>query len=114
MKGEKGGIIMTNENLGLPDNALGSFHLFFLLKLTKYLGFYPDTSSFDYQAFNLSEGEFTNENLSKYSIRGKELSLFKRLLGINFDGIENIAFTRKERKDVLRILTSYMVYMTLL
>lgn len=88
-------------------NSVSNFHLFFLLQLTKYLGFYPDTSLIDSQGFNLLEGEFTNYTLDNHIIKGQKLMLFKQLLGTNFDALENICFTRKERKDVLVILTTY-------
>ncbi len=39
-------------------DTIANFHLLFLLKLTTYLGFYPDTSHSDLPYFNLMEGNF--------------------------------------------------------
>ncbi len=88
-------------------DKVANFHLYFLLQLTKYLGFYPDTSLIDYQGFNLLEGEFTNYTLDNHIIKGEKLISFKLLLGTNFDALENISLTKKERKNVLVTLTTY-------
>ena len=89
------------------NEKIGDFHLLFLLQLTKYLGFYPDVSLIQLNAFNLLEGEFTNYTLDNHSIKGDKLAIFKRLLGTNFDVLESIHFSKKERKELLTILTNY-------
>ena len=86
---------------------ISNFHLLFLLNLSKYLGFYPDTSEQDKLGFNLLEGNFTNSIHEKLIISGEELILFKRLLGINFDAIENVSFSKFERQKVLRMIIRY-------
>ena len=40
-------------------DKISNFHLLFLLNLTKYLGFYPDTSESERKGFHLREGFFT-------------------------------------------------------
>ena len=47
----------TLQWLDAHDN-IANFHLFFLLSLTKYLGFYPDTKNLGQPYFDLLEGEF--------------------------------------------------------
>ncbi|NVK53363.1 MAG: DNA repair protein RecO [Flavobacteriaceae bacterium] len=84
-----------------------NFHLLFLLNLTRYLGFYPDTSNASNSCFNLIDGNFTEHISRKESIFGKELTLFKTLLGINFDKIESIKFSKSERQQLLQILIKY-------
>ena len=86
---------------------ISNFHLLFLLNLTKFLGFYPDTTEQQKAGFNLQEGSFTNSVHEKLIISNDELTLFKRLLGINFDDIENMSFSKKERQKVLRIIIGY-------
>ncbi|MFK5880208.1 MAG: DNA repair protein RecO [Flavobacteriaceae bacterium] len=86
---------------------ISNFHLVFLLNLTKYLGFYPELNNPDYNYFDLSEGNFTNQ-LPKFNfIKGGDLIEFNKLLGINFDTIEVVKFNSKSRQQVLSILIQY-------
>jgi len=84
-----------------------NFHLFFLLQLTKYLGFYPDITNVDSQYFNLLEGSFSQYSFEKTVINGDDLFQFKKLLGTNFDTIDLIKFNKKERQQVLQIIIQY-------
>ncbi len=86
---------------------VANFHLLFLLNLSKFLGFYPDVSHSNKEAFSLTEGCFTDSTYEKLTLTGKELTLFKRLLGINFDAINNISFNKNERQAILRIIIQY-------
>jgi DNA repair protein RecO (recombination protein O) len=86
---------------------VSNFHLLFLLNLSRFLGFYPDTSNAEKKAFNLIEGKFTDIIYEKGTIQGKELTIFKKLLGTHFDTIHNISFHQKERQTILRILIQY-------
>jgi len=88
-------------------DKISNFHLFFLLQLTKYLGFYPDIANADSQYFNLSEGVFSQSSFEKNVINGDDLIQFKKLLGINFDTIDLIRFNKKERQQVLQIIIQY-------
>ena len=51
--------------------------------------------------FNLLEGNFTDTISQKNVINGNNFYQFKKLLGINFDGIENVSFSKQERQTVL-------------
>lgn len=88
-------------------DEVSNFHLLFLLNLTKFLGFYPDTSNNHYNCFHLLEGCFTSSLSEKEIIKNDELIQFKKLLGINFDSINGAAFNKKERQLVLRIIIRY-------
>ncbi|QTD36611.1 DNA repair protein RecO [Polaribacter batillariae] len=86
---------------------IANFHLLFLLNFTRYLGFYPDLSKATKIGFNLLDGNFTNCTSEKNVISGNHFYQFKKLLGINFDGIENVSFGKKERQLVLQIIIRY-------
>ncbi|MCL4115237.1 UNVERIFIED_CONTAM: hypothetical protein GTU68_027275 [Idotea baltica] len=88
-------------------DKIANFHLLFLLNLTRFLGFYPDLSEKEKLGFNLIEGNFTNYNTHKNTISGNEFYQFKKLLGINFDSIENVSFSKQERQTVLKIIIRY-------
>ena len=88
-------------------DEISNFHLLFLLNLTRYLGFYPDTSETNKEGFDLAEGSFTWPSPKKEVISGKDLVQFKKLLGINFDSINTVFFNKNERQQVLRIIIRY-------
>jgi len=92
--------------LDLHDK-IANFHLLFLLNLTRFLGFYPDLSEKDKLGFNLVEGSFTDITYHKDIIVGNNFYQFKKLLGINFDTIENVSFNKHERQVVLKIIIRY-------
>ncbi len=86
---------------------IANFHIFFLLELTKYLGFYPDTSGLETGNFDLLEGEFTNTPSLNPMITGENLNYFKQLLGINFDKVNTVRMKKTNRQDLLKSLVLY-------
>ncbi|SEC52751.1 DNA replication and repair protein RecO [Tenacibaculum sp. MAR_2009_124] len=88
-------------------DEISNFHLVFLMNLSRFLGFYPDTANMGKKGFNLAEGSFTDsehENLTLYNV---ELILFKRVLGINFDAINAISLNKNERQIILKTIIKY-------
>jgi DNA repair protein RecO (recombination protein O) len=83
-----------------------NFHLFFLLKLTKYLGFYPEINNLEYEYFNLEDGKFEIHS-SKYAVSGNNLELLKTLLGSTFDTLTEIKINSKQRQSFLSMLLLY-------
>lgn len=89
------------------EDDFANFHLLFLLKLTKYLGFYPDESSIDFPFFNLSTGAFELKPQSIYTISDENLMILKQLLGINFDALKAVKLNSKQRQSFLTMLLLY-------
>ncbi|MFC4723070.1 DNA repair protein RecO [Geojedonia litorea] len=89
------------------ETEFSNFHLLFLLNLTKYLGFYPDTQNMDQSYFNLSNGLFESKKQDFYSISGENLIILKQLLGINFDAIHGVKLNSKQRQSFLNMLLLY-------
>jgi len=88
-------------------DKIANFHLLFLLNLTGFLGFYPDTSQKDKIGFNLLEGNFSNNTADKNVLFKNDFHQFKKLLGINFDSIENVSYSKDERQLVLQMIIEY-------
>ncbi|MCK8479148.1 DNA repair protein RecO [Psychroserpens algicola] len=84
-----------------------NFHLLFLLKLTKHLGFYPDTTDVNHMYFNLNSGSFESKKQDLYSISGENLTVLKALLGTNFDELDNVKLNSKQRQSFLTMLLLY-------
>lgn len=89
------------------QSEFSNFHLLFLLNLTKYLGFYPDTSSIDFPYFNLVDGMFDLKEYGKHSVSGDNLKLLKDLLGMSFDDLQSVKITGKQRQSFLNMLLQY-------
>ena len=89
------------------EDEFANFHLLFLLKLTKYLGFQPGLNFKNNAFFNLQTGQFENEKHIIYTISGKSLILLKQLLGTNFDALKTIKMNATERHDFLNMLLYY-------
>ena len=84
-----------------------NFHLLFLLKLTKYLGFYPENIPLQHAFFNLQDGTFEASQNSKYTISGDELNILKQLLNITFEDLSQVKITTKQRQLFLNIMLQY-------
>lgn len=89
------------------ENDFANFHLLFLLKLTKHLGFYPDTSQQEFPYFNLRMGSFELKPQGYYTVSGDDLVLFKQLLDIKFDSLSRIKLNSTQRKSLLNVLLLY-------
>lgn len=89
------------------NDDVSNFHLLFLLNLTKFLGCYPDTTDRGKEGFNLIEGKFVWPSPEKEVLSGGDVVQFKKLLGISFDTINSVSFSKKERQQVLRIIIRY-------
>lgn len=88
-------------------HAVANFHILFLLKLTGYLGFYPDASSHKGLYFNLQEGFFENSPSGMACEQGTHVEDFKRFFGIDFDALERIKLAKSNRSEVLNLILSY-------
>lgn len=86
---------------------IANFHLLFLLKLTRFLGFYPDEVQEDSLYFNMLEGIFQDVKTNPYCIEGPNLVLLKQLIGTNFDELESIKLSQSGRSNFLNMLLSY-------
>ncbi len=86
---------------------IANFHIYFLLELTKYLGFYPDTNHLEAACFDLLEGGFTDTPSLNPILTGENLLYFKTFLGINFDRIHTIRMRKANRQDLLKSLVLY-------
>ena len=88
-------------------DKIANFHLLFLLNLTRYLGFQPETGIQDLPVFNLLDGVFQDFSSNDYCIEGKNVDLLKSLLGTDFDELHNIKMNQSSRNDFLNMLLLY-------
>ncbi len=88
-------------------DQVANFHLLFLFRLSRFLGFYPDAKHSGYEYFDLVEGSFSKiRPLSPY-IDKEHLALFRTLIGINFDDVVRLRWNSEKRQDLLEVLLNY-------
>ena len=86
-------------------NEISNFHLTLLLEITKYLGFYPDTTNIENQFFEMTEGVFSPFHAIS-SLTEHETNLFRKLIALKFDNGQK-SFHVIERQILLKILIDY-------
>ncbi|QIE60056.1 DNA repair protein RecO [Rasiella rasia] len=88
-------------------DSYANFHILFLLKLTQYLGFYPDTSEGVSTYFNIMDGRLQNTYANQYCEEGAHVLIFQQFFGIKFEALSQINITKIERLEVLNLLMRY-------
>lgn len=94
-------------------DANTNFHLTFLLKLTRFLGFSPSLEmKSDSSFFDLQEGEFKSRRPPHPNFLEKtEADVFLHLYNVSFEKINEIKITNKTRRHLLdKILVYYMLH----
>lgn len=99
-------LVTTLQYLDNDDN-FSNFHLLFLLKLTRYLGFQPESPKLNESFFNLRAGIFETSEKDISTISGENLVLLKQLLGTNFDALHSVKINAKQRQNFLNMLLYY-------
>ncbi|WP_373057342.1 DNA repair protein RecO [Zunongwangia sp. H14] len=87
--------------------SIANFHLIFLLKLTRYLGFQPEDSSADLSYFNMLDGVFQEIRTNEYCVEGKNLDFLKQFLSADFDSSKDIKLNQQSRTGFLNLLLLY-------
>ena len=88
-------------------DQFANFHLLFLLKLSKYLGFYPEMTNMDDPYFNLLEGHFETHESGKYTISGAQVKLLKTLLTTPFEHLHDLKINAQQRQAFLNLILLY-------
>lgn len=84
-----------------------NFHLLFLLRLSRYLGFYPDTQNSDAPFFSLEEGTFVRHIPLSPHLEGQKLEALKILIGTKFDALKSLKWNGELRNSLLESLLQY-------
>jgi len=94
--------------LDRTEQGLGLFHIFFLMQLTKYLGFYPDTSRAGDAYFDLKEGTFTAVlPLHPFVLQGEEAVNWAAMLKAKFENLPQLKISAASRRILLGSLLQY-------
>lgn len=95
--------------LDATDGGVANFHIALLVRLTFYLGFWPNTKgrgSLTY--FDLRDGIMTDtEPPHGFFLKGEETEMLPKLLRMNFRNMRHFNLTRQQRNRILDIVTTY-------
>jgi len=91
------------------QSGVANFHLLFLLKLTRYMGFYPEVNQdADADFFDLKEGLFKRyKPAHTLYLSAPHTQNFNLLLQASFDGLEQLKLSNDERRYLIEKLLLY-------
>jgi len=93
--------IQLDREIFYPD-----YHIFFIIKLSGYLGFLPDYQSHG-SYFDMINGIFTSQKPTGNYLSPAEALLFKNYLGMIFASEKGKKFSPAERKKMIDFLMKY-------
>ena len=100
--------------LDLTEAGISNFHIWFLFKLTRFLGFSPNREDAERcNFFDLQTARFVSHEPSHSQFTDKHLTiLFTRLFNIDSSSIENLDYNQRERRLVLeKLLEFYHIHL---
>jgi len=97
------------EILDSMSTGLANFHLYFLLRLTRFLGFYPDLTLASAGAyFDLRDGGYSKmQPPHAHILEPQFAAVWTAILNSNFDDLENLKIPAAERKFLLEKILDY-------
>lgn len=97
------------QTLETTESNFSSFYLIFMVRLTRFLGFYPQGRfSESTPFFDLQEGQFVGiEPLHPYFLNKENSMILGRVIVSNYYVMESLSLTGKERKNLLDILLRF-------
>src|SRR5690606_38734571 len=72
------------------NEEVANFHIYFLLRLSIHLGFYPDASNIQQPYFNILEGNFQGKNTNYYCLEGQYIEGFQPFFDAELESLGTI------------------------
>ena len=108
-------ILESLQILDLLEVGIANFHLVFMIRVSRFLGFYPNVDTFVKGThFDLQDGVFTRE-LKPFHLQlnVEESQVFFLLLKMNYQNMVKFRFSRHDRIQIInRILEFYRFHLT--
>ena len=95
--------------IDLSKQSYGHFHLLFMVKLTRYLGFYPMLEGYkDAQYFDLQQGVFSGVRpQNTHYIDSEELNAWKQLVNAKLESNNSLMFSNTLKRKLLQTMMLY-------
>ena len=96
------------KQLDCCKSGIANFHLVFLLKLTRFLGFEPNQEEINGKYFDLMNGVFMNEKPSHtHFLLPESRNDFILLLNTDYSTMDRIVLSRENRTNLLKGMIEY-------
>jgi len=98
--------------LDKTEKNFANYHLLFLMKITKFLGFEPSANYLNYNYFDLLSGEFVAVvPQHQHFLKNNDVFLFNSLINKEFEQMHELSFTRQSRNTTIEnILNFYRIH----
>lgn len=95
--------------IDLSKESYSHFHLLFMMKFTKHLGFYPMLDGHkDARYFDLQQGVFSRgEPTHSYFIDSEQLSAWKQLINVKLETINSLLLSNTLKRKLLQTMMLY-------
>jgi len=100
--------------LEMTDKSIANYHLVFMLKLSHFMGFYPNLEEYrEHDLFDMMNGEFVSyQPLHRHFINGYDSKALSMLARISYENMHKFAFSRQDRINIInRILEYYRLHL---
>lgn len=100
---------LEQEFMYLDDSEqFKNFHLHFIVKLSQFLGFYPDKNSIDFPYFDMINGVFQLKDENRYSFQNYNVELLKQLMQMqSYQDAEALKLNQNRRQEFLDFMMLY-------
>jgi DNA repair protein RecO (recombination protein O) len=96
------------------QKGLANYHIVFILKLSRFLGFYPNFEDYDKgDIFDMLNGVFVkHQPLHKHFVNKNESETLALLARINYDNMHHFLLSRQDRTNIInRMLEYYRIHL---
>jgi len=95
--------------LDLKGKGISNFHLYFLIHLTKYLGFFPENNYSSFNCFfDLKAGGFVQiKPMHLFFLNKSESKVLSEMLEFSDNQHENVNINHKDRMEILEKILDY-------
>lgn len=100
--------------LEMTDKSIANYHLVFMLKLSHFLGFYPNLEEYrENSLFDMMNGEFvTYQPLHRHFLNRYDSKALSLLARISFENMHHFVFSRQDRVNIInKILEYYRIHL---
>jgi DNA repair protein RecO len=95
--------------LEITDKSIANFHLVFMLKLSHFLGFYPNLEDYaENNIFDMINGEFVmSQPLHKHFLNRADSKTLSMLARISYENMHHFVFSRQGRINIINKILEY-------
>ncbi|WP_029903873.1 DNA repair protein RecO [Prevotella sp. 10(H)] len=95
--------------LEMTDESISNYHLVFMLKLSHFLGFYPNLEEYlPNSLFDMINGEFVlYQPLHKHFLNRAESKSLSVLARISYENMHHFVFSRQDRINIINRMLEY-------